>query len=173
MTPNSALKIILSKMLTILIIGIILFILVCSLGYIDISLIYSSYPDIGTLAEFVDDFMYAVGIHTNELIIGIFAAVLQFIISFFSIVTLAYLAITLSATLLQNNKLKGFVSFVIFIALSYLIGFFSDMLPSIYSDPESILYVFISTLPATIFNIVIMVACVIGCAVLLEKKVSL
>ncbi|MCI8824311.1 MAG: hypothetical protein HFH63_00190 [Lachnospiraceae bacterium] len=173
MTPNSALKIILSKMLTILIMGIVLLILVCTLGYFDISMILDAYPNVGTIAEFFDEMMYILGINTNQLIISIFASVLRFIISFFSIVTLAYLSITLSATLLQNNKLKGLVSFVIFIALSYLISFFSNMLPYPYSDPQNVLYVLISTLPVTIFNMVIMIASIIGCSILLEKKVSL
>lgn len=173
MTPNSALKIIFSKMLAILIVGLVLLVLVCTLGYFDITMIFDAYPNVGSIAEFLDEMMLVLGINSNELIISIFMAVLQFIISFFSIVTLAYLAITLSATLLQNNKLKGFVSFVIFIVLSYLIGFFSDMLPHLYSDPENILYAFISTLPLTIFNVVIMAASIVGCSVLLEKKVSL
>lgn len=173
MTPNSALKIILSKMLAILIVGLVLLVLVCTLGYFDISMIFDAYPNVGNIAEFLDEILPILGINTNELVISIFAAILQFIISFFSIVTLAYLAITLSATLLQNNKLKGLVSFVIFIVLSYLISFFSDMLPRLYSNPENILYVFISALPITIFNAIIMIACIMGCAVLLEKKVSL
>lgn len=173
MTPNSALKIIFSKMFTILIIGIVLLILVCTLGYFDISMIFEAYPNVGTIAEFLDEMMSMFGINTNELIISIFTSVLEFIISFFSIVTLAYFSITLSATLLQNNKLKGFVSFVIFIVLSYLISFFSNMIPYLYSDPENVLYVLISTLPVTIFNMVIMIASIIGCSILLEKKVSL
>ena len=47
------------------------------------------------------------------------------------------------------------------------------MLPYPYSDPENVLYVLISTLPVTIFNMVIMIASIIGCSILLEKKVSL
>lgn len=173
MTPNSALKIILSKMLAILIIGLVLMVLICTLGYIDISMILDAYPNVGTIAEFLDELMLMAGINSNGLIISIFTAVLEFIISFFSIVTLAYFSITLSATLLQNNKLKGVVSFGIFIGLSYLISFFSNMLPYLYSDPENIFYAMISTLPITIFNAVIMVASIIGCSILLEKKVSL
>lgn len=173
MTPNSALKIILSKMLTILIIGFILLVLICTLGYFDISMILDAYPDVGTIAEFLDEMMMAAGFHTDRLFLSIFTAILEFLISFFSIVTLAYLSITLSATLLQNNKLKGIVSFGIFIGLSYIISFFSNMLPHPYSDPENIFYVFIATLPTTIFHAIIMVASVIACSVLLEKKVSL
>jgi len=173
MTPNPAVKIIFSKMLTILIIGLALLVFACALGAFDISLIYDTYPNVGSITEFVNEMMYYMGINTNGLILSIFAAVFQFIVSFFSIVTLAYFAITLSATLLQNNKLKGLVSFVIFIALSYFIGFISDMIPLPYSDRENILSVLISALPVTIFNIVVMIASIVGCAVLLEKKVSL
>ena len=50
--------------------------------------------------------------------------------------------------------------------------FLLDMSPA-GADPENIFYALISTLPATIFNAVVMVASVIGCSVLLEKKVSL
>lgn len=173
MTPNSALNIIFSKMFTILIIGLTLLIAICALGYLDISLIYKTYPNIGEITDFADEIMKMIGINTGELILSIFASVLEFIISFFSVVTLAYFSITLSATLLQNNKFKGIVSFAIFLVLTYLIGFISDKLPVIYDNPESILQAFMSTLPVTIFDVVIIAACILGCSTLLEKKVSL
>lgn len=173
MTPNSALNIIFSKMFTILIIGLVLLIAICALGYLDISLIYNTYPNIGEIADFADELMKMLGFNTAELILSIFASVLEFIISFFSVVTLAYFAITLSATLLQNNKFKGIVSFAIFLALTYLIGFISDKLPVIYDNPQNLFQAFMSMLPVTIFDVVIIAACILGCSALLEKKVSL
>ena len=52
MTPNSALKIILSKMLTILIIGLILLVLICVLGYFDISMIWMPIQMLAQLQNF-------------------------------------------------------------------------------------------------------------------------
>lgn len=173
MTPNSALNIIFSKIFTILIIGLVLLILICGFGYLDITLVYKTYPDVGDITNFANEFMKMLGINTGELILSILASILEFIISFFSVVMLSYLAITLSATLLQNNKFKGIVSFVIFLILTYLTTFIVGKLPVIYDNPENMLQVFTTTLPATILDVIIIAASILGCSVLLEKKVSL
>jgi hypothetical protein len=173
MTPNSALSIIFSKMFTILIIGTVMVLAIVGLGILDINLVFNTFPDAESFTDFVDIFMESFGIDSAELIISIIVSVIVYLINFFSIVTLAYFSITLSATVLQNKKFKGFVSVIIFLVCTYGIGFISDKLPALNDSPDTILQAMVSVLPTVLFEVVIMIVCIIGSAQLLDKKVSL
>ena len=173
MTPNSSLSIIFSKMFTILMIGFVLVLAICGLGYLDIQLLINAYPKIGDFKSFINSLLEAMGISSSQLALSIAFAVVEFLISFFSTITLIYFAITLSATLLQNNRFKGFVSFALFIALSYITGFITDKLPIINDNAETFSELMVNLIPTTLFDLIIMIGCILGCSTLLDKKVSL
>lgn len=173
MTPNSTLSIIFSKMFTILVIGAVMVLAIAGLGYLDITLLFDRFPDVANTTEMIDSFMEMMGINTSELIISIIAWIIAFLIDFFSIVTLAYLSITLSATVLQNKKFKGVVSVIIFLICTYGISFISDRLPVLIDNPGNLIDIMISMIPTLLFEVVIMIICILGSAKLLEKKVSL
>ena len=44
-------------------------------------------------------------------------------------ITIAYLAVSLSSTVLQNKKIKGVVSFILFVALYVLVSYIAYKLP--------------------------------------------
>lgn len=89
------------------------------------------------------------------------------------ITTLSFFSITLSTTVLANNKLKGVLSFAIFIGIFTVFGklsdFFSNSLMGngviFFSDNLQFIY-------ASLFILVFIVATYLGTALLLEKKVS-
>lgn len=173
MTPNTSLSIILSKMFTILIIGLVSMAVILVFGYLDWKLLYNTYPDLKFLSDSINSVIIITGVNSNNFIFAVIAYLAEFVISFFSTVTLAYFAITLSATLLQNNRFKGIVSFALFFGFSYLIGLISGHLPLLIESPETLWDVFVSLIPATLFDLCIMCLCVFGCSALLDKKVSL
>ena len=113
------------------------------------------------------------GIDVINIIINIVAGIISFLIAFFFLISLAYFAITLSSTALQNKKIKGLISVVLFCVLAYATIKISSLLPELYKNPDSLSQALMSSLPATIFQLLMVVACTFGSAVLLDKKVSL
>ena len=60
-----------------------------------------------SVIEMVFDLVKNFGINVTDIAYGISLFVINFLINFFMAVTLAYLCITLTATVLQNRKIKG------------------------------------------------------------------
>lgn len=173
MTPNSALKIILSKMLTILIIGSIILCVIIAVGYLDVMFLFDTYPELGSFHDFIMELLEAFGYSWTQILFTVVYDVITFLISFFSVVTMIYLSITLSSTLLQNKRCKGFLSIAIFLGLLFANEAISNLFPIIFKNPDSYLQVAVNLLPTTIFELVVMLGCIFGSAILLERKVSL
>jgi ABC-2 type transport system permease protein len=170
MTPNSSLSIITSKLLYTLIIGIGISAIFIGFGVLDIFMMAGDLAD--ALKNF-SEMLKIMGIDVVNIIINIVAGIISFLIAFFFLISLAYFAITLSSTALQNKKIKGFISVVLFCVLAYATIKISSLLPELYKNPDSLSQALMSSLPATIFQLLMVVACTFGSAVLLDKKVSL
>ena len=170
MTPNSSLSIITSKLLYTLIIGI--GISAIFIGF-DIFMMAGVFGDLADALKNFSEMLKIMGIDVVNIIINIVAGIISFLIAFFFLISLAYFAITLSSTALQNKKIKGLISVVLFCVLAYATIKISSLLPELYKNPDSLSQALMSSLPATIFQLLMVVACTFGSAVLLDKKVSL
>lgn len=174
MTPNSSLKIIVSKFLYILALGCVTFLILGSLAIFDIKLVSIKANERFGIMEIVGDLARGFGVDLSQVWTAVLLEVIYFVVSFFSVVAIAYLAVTLSATFLQNNRFRGFISVVLFIVLMILVNWIdhrfihSNMFVAASSD-NPIGYI----LPPMLYNAVIVVASVFGCSVLLDKAVSL
>lgn len=173
MTPNSPLSIIFSKMLNILIIGTVIVLVFIVLGILDMKLLMDTYPEIGSFAEMMEEIMKAIGIDVGGFLAKLFYFIASFLISFFAAVTLIYFAITLSATLLQNNRFRGFLSFGLFIGFNIILNYISELLPIPYPDTANYSEALINLIPGTLLELMVMIGSIAGCSILLEKKVSL
>lgn len=173
MTPTSPLSIIFSKMLNILIIGTIILLVIMGLGFLDTKLLMDTYPEVGDFKELIEEIMKMIGIDITGFIIDLIYVIAIFLITFFTVVTMVYFSITLSATLLQNNRFRGFFSFTLFMIFTYVRGWISDKLPILYPDTIDYTEKMLNLIPSTLFEIAIMIASIVGCSILLEKKVSL
>ena len=173
MTPTKPLSIIFSKIFSILILGMIFMAIICGIGYFDWLLLFDAYPDLDFVMDSFESVMIMMDINSHNFIIGILLFLITFIISFFSSVTIAYLAITLSATLLQNNRFRGFVSFAIFMAITYIFGFVGAMMPMLIQEPANLWEIFISIIPSVLLNLIMICISIFGSAYLLDKKLSL
>ena len=105
MTPVSALSIILSKMLTVLVLGVILAAALGALGWLDFSLFLNHYSVYKSMGEVISEVMKNFGIDTAQVASMALFGVITFLLSVFSTVAMLYLCITLAATLLQNLSL--------------------------------------------------------------------
>ena len=173
MTPNSSLRIITSKLLYTLIIGIGISAIFIGFGVLDIFMMAGVFGDLADALKNFSEMLKIMGIDVVNIIINIVAGIISFLIAFFFLISLAYFAITLSSTALQNKKIKGFISVVLFCVLAYATIKISSLLPELYKNPDSLSQALMSSLPATIFQLLMVVACTFGSAVLLDKKVSL
>lgn len=173
MTPNSTLKIVLSKMLSTLLIGATIVFVITVLATIDISIMFDKFSSLNNWTKLFENILENMGINTTLLIPTVIGYIIEFLINFFSIVTMIYLAITLSSTLLQNSRFKGFLSFGLVVLFTYLMLKAEEYLPVLYDNPANSAEIVLNLIPATIFELLIMIGCTIGCAKLLEKKVSL
>ena len=90
-------------------------------------------------------------------------------------ITIAYLAVSLSSTVLQNKKIKGVVSFILFVVLYVLVSYIAYKLPHLGKNVqvETMLDAMYKNIPQLILYVVCMIGSYIGSATLLSKKISL
>lgn len=173
MTPNSSLQIILSKLLYTFLLGIIIAVLLIVLAMLDFHMLMKMTGDTFSFFELIKAFLELTGIDYMSAVYSLIMSIITFLASFFMLITLAYLSITLTATLLQNRKGKGLISSVLYLCILFLVSKIADLLPVIYANPGTAMQAVTSTLPVTGFYLVIIICCVFGCSALLDKYVSL
>ena len=115
----------------------------------------------------------AMGVDVMEIVYTFTGAIVEFLIVFFMIMSIAYFSITLTATVLQNRKFKGIISVIVFIVLFVITVKIDGLLPVIYESPNTLLEELISVIPSAVYCILVLLGGMIGTAKLLEKKVSL
>lgn len=174
MTPNSSLKIIVSKMLYVLVIGIVIVAIFGSIAIFDIQLFATKVNEKFFIIDILKEIAKEFRVDLSSVWMVIIIEILYFVINFFSTVALAYLAITLASTLLQNKKFKGFISVVLFVLLSLGVTKLNNM----FFEPdvkyvESVVELLVNLLPTILYNGVVIVASVFGCSFLLDRAVSL
>ena len=174
MTPNSSYKIIGSKILTTLITALTVTVEACIFTYFDVFVmireyLYDAYTqEMDILAELSRIFNYS----PSEFLVSVLVFIITFWLSVVTSICIAYLAITLSMTLLSNSKANVFVSIVFFFVLTGIINWISGLLP-LLTIGTGITQDLLASLPAYIFDVIIMIGCIIGSGALLEKKISL
>ena len=168
MTPVSALSIILSKMLTVLVLGVI---------WLDFSLFLNQYSVYKSMGEVISEVMKNFGIDTAQVASMALFGIITFLLSVFSTVAMLYLCITLAATLLQNSRLKLVVTIALFVAGIYteskIQGVITDLHPMVYRDTVDLLYLLQQSWPYALANLAELALFMILTTWLLEKKLSL
>ena len=122
MTPNSCYKILgakaLENLLSMLLGGAFFF----GLGVLDISLLIKRYGEIGSIMDAIGDILKMFGLALN-LDAGYMASlVFGLLAGWFAAITAAFLADVISSALLNGKKFNLLISFIIFLALSYLMS---------------------------------------------------
>lgn len=176
MTPNSSLKIILSKLLYIFLVEVVFLAALSFLVGFDI-IQTTAFLDGGKFIDSVTEFFeWAFEIDLRKVGIEILLSAVSFVIGFFSIMVMMYCAITLSATFLYNSRWKGFVSVVLFIVIcvvvSYVDNHFVGQLVrdvDIFTVRGRVMYL----LPSLIYYLLVMAAGVFGCSKLIDKAINL
>ena len=140
MTPNSSYRILGAKVLecglSILLTGAFYF----ALGALDISLLFAKEGMLSQLWDTIQEMLKSITFANGQSIIsldmkGMAVLVFNLLSGWINTVTTAYLAVTVSAALLNGKRFNGLVSFVLFLALSWAGGwlerFATQSIPSI------------------------------------------
>lgn len=173
MTPNPAAKILGSKLLSALILGMIYAGVLGSFGAWDFQLLAKTFPEVQLGRIMMEQLLNQLANTELATILTTIAAMgIEFLINFFTFVVVAYLAITLSATALQNKRFKGLVTFLIFIAIMVALQWGTSFLPSA-DNPPSVLDALLSTWPKYAVYLCVIAGSFSLSVWLLEKKVSL
>lgn len=173
MTPNSSYSIIFSKMITTLVEGITLILLTVLLAWADVNLYSSVVPEASGFVALIRHMLESAGVPVDEILLSVLSGIATYLVLFFAIISLAYLAVTLCATFLQNSKAKYVISVFLFLLFLFVIEKITDLLPVLYDPPTTPLEALTGILPATAFHLVVLVLSIAASGWLLEKKVSL
>lgn len=175
MTPLSNFKIIGAKLLSILLTGITLVVFLGIIIVVDYNVIKSHNSDIAGMEVMLNDILGTTGSSLGAVVANLVGFIVVLLIQFFTMITIAYLAVSLSSTVLQNKKIKGVVSFVLFVVLYVLISYIAYKLPHLGKGMQAgnMLEAIYATIPQLILYVVCMIGSYIGSATLLSKKISL
>ena len=175
MTPISYYHIIGAKLLYTLFAGIGFAALIFLLLTVNYNMLANEY----SLNDFTTVFNVMLRTLGTDYTLGTLLVLVQIIsmlVNFFMIVTVAYLAISLSTTILQNSKAKGFLSFFLFIVIITVVLYLEGLIPEIYDTSKYVLTVgqaAVNQIPIVIASLVVAVGSFIGSGTLLSKHISL
>lgn len=172
MTPNSPYKIIGAKYLSLFTVTAVSSVAYVGFCILDITLIYSKFDDVRAVRDIVRTACRMVGWDTDAYVAALIAMLVTMWLGFFFSVSCAYLAITLSATILENKKGKGFLSFVFFIVIEIVVSKINDIIPRLDIKGglgEAIL----NNIFVYLFEIVAIFLSYLWVSHMLEKKISL
>lgn len=173
MTPNPVAKILAAKLLAAFLLGIVLVALLVAFAVWDVALLTETYPEFEMSRRLIEQVLPGIlNASFPTILTWISMTASLFLISFYTIVMLAYLAITLSATVLQNKRLKGLLSFLVFLGLYAGIQWIVEKLPGV--DYEiGFVSAMLSAWPQYAAYLLVIAGSFILSALLLDKKVSL
>lgn len=168
MTPNSSYKILGAKVLecslSILITGAFIF----ALGALDITLALARQEGLDKMWEMIREFISHITINGRQLEINapiLAAALLNILTSWIMTIILAYLAVVISAALLNGKQLNGLISFVLFLLLNWGSAKILSLIPTTMSSVTTLLiYVAVELVLAAIMYVVT--------AQIMERKLS-
>lgn len=171
MTPNSSAKILGAKLLATLLLGLVYAALLGGCLVWDFTTMRRLFPEIQFLQSMVDALLIQANTNLSELLVVIGSFAVDFLVNFYATVVIAYLAITISATALQNKRFKGLLSLILFLAIMAAMIYLLNLLPGgYYSTMEEMM---LNTLPGILVSLAFAVAAFLLSARLLTKRVSL
>ncbi|MBS6453525.1 MAG: ABC-2 transporter permease [Butyrivibrio sp.] len=172
MTPNSTYKIVGAKYLSLLIVtvaGTLIFSLFLGLN---IKLITDRYKEIHIITSELDELGRAFGFNTGSYIASFLATLVTMMISFLFSVSCAYVAITLSTTILANRKGKAFLSIVFFFVIVILTSFIAGRIP-VMDYGDTFLQYLAGNIYVYLFRLCLIAGSYLFVSYMLKKKISL
>lgn len=176
MTPISSYQVIGAKLLSILLTGATLVVVLLLLLVLDYNVMKNVFVTGVDIEVTLDQMAMGIfGMSFASVMANIAVFTIAMLVQFFTIITIAYLSISLSSTVLQNKKIKGVVSAIIFIVICVLMNWIGDKLPQL-GDPmqvNTLIEAIHCNLLQFMNSLIFMLVGYFGSAILLNKKISL
>jgi ABC-2 type transport system permease protein len=169
LTPTTTYSIVGAKVLAAAIQGIVAACIFAGIFILDGGILVARYDFIAEIKQLIVEFSRQF-LKLDIDMVAIFSFVATTLTSWLSTITIAFFSITLSTTFLANNKLKGLISFVIFIAINIFIYYIMDLVLGYQIDNLADMTKY--NLIASLFSLVFTVITYFGTAWMLDKKVS-
>lgn len=173
MTPNSALSVIAAKLLYTIMTTLVFSALLGGFCMMDVRMLLEHYDELTDFYRTIDEMLSQMGIKLNEFYLVVAFNAGSVFLSLISALVTAYLAVTFSATVMQNRRGRGWVTFLVYV----LILFGLNRISALYTDPD-MTYSTVDALtraliPSAIQSLAVIALCLFGSAWMLESKVSL
>ena len=151
MTPNSSAKILGAKLLATLLLGLAYAALLGGCLVWDFTTMRRLFPEIQFVQAMLDALLIQANTNLSELLVVISSFAVDFLVNFYATVVIAYLAITISATALQNKRFKGLLSLILFLGIMAAMIYLLNLPPGgYYSTMEEMM---LNTLPGTLVSL--------------------
>lgn len=173
MTPNSTYKIVGAKIFATFLASIVFTFVYLLMFYSLYKIFIASFPEVEAFQNIINQIMPMYGFSQLNVVATVVVSTIVMWMSIFTVVCIAYLAITLSRTLLSNKSGKGFLSFIFFLVIAVVYNLISNAIPKLELGNDTIMANIFSYGPSYVLDIVIIALCIIGTAQLLDKKISL
>ena len=145
MTPNSSYAILGAKVLECGISILITAAFYFALGALDITLLFAKSGELSQLWEMIQDFLQHFTINGQPLTIDLpvmASLAFELVAGWIGTVTTAYLAVVISAALLNGKRFNGLLSFLFFLALSWLSSWVARQITAGMADAKTTMIVY-------------------------------
>lgn len=174
MTPHSTLAIVASKLLFTLAVGLLFAALATFLLIADMPVLTEYYGEWTGYYLLFDELLLQRGVSLSKIAMGVALTVTQLFLEVLSIVAVAYFSITLSATILQNRKARGLLSFLFFALIVFALTRISGLLWMETAFEGGATISFAQALaPSIVESALVLLAALFGSAAMLKRHVSL
>lgn len=193
MTPHSTLKIVGSKFLFTFVLGLLAAVVYGTLGILDIGLMLDSFGELEETLKMLEEGMAEMGFQLDQYVFAIIIALLMMLLYALSLCAAAYLAVTISHTLLRDKSWRWLVALGFFWLLMQGVSTVYGVFPSpfeqlmTYTAPgigkiasayniqvtPTLGQLLKALIPHALASLGMILVSLVGCAWMLDKKVSL
>ncbi len=128
MTPQPAVKIVMAKILTAFCTGVVFLTGYYLLGVLDIQMMISAGAKFFGQSDMAGISAFLGALLSRESFLSIGQALIVMVVNLFYILNIAYLSISVGNTLLRGKKFQGIVTFIIFIVISLILSWISNLI---------------------------------------------
>lgn len=172
MTPNSTFKIVGAKYIMLLIVTVLLTAVFVGSTVLDVQIALHRFNSINDFLEMMDFIMGMGNTSVAELVLGFLITLFTIWLDILTTVSLIYLAITLSATILANRRGKGWLAVGLFVGIRIVVSVINNFLP-VFEFGDTFILLLAGQWLRIVFEIILVIGTYFGVSKLLEKKVSL
>jgi len=173
MIPRSTYAILFSKLLFALFFALVMTAIAALLFFAALGVMMSEVYEVRNIVDLFRFMLRSAGLNPTEMLNVLGAGIAVLLCSVFTAVSAGYLAVTLGATLLQGSRMRGFVSFVLYVALLSLIAHLAGLASPALADAETLGTALLADLPVMALNLLLGACCTVLSALLLKRKVCL